>query len=237
MAEMFYRPASDKSSCLTVLLTTKIDETTKYSGGTGKTVLLSCFRTACRGLAPERNVQATDITNGSAKNPPTVSQLKEEGHRVFFCDDLTIDTVVGHPTKMADVKCFFFGTNPYEGCRTFVTSNLGLVASVTKDGEAKNVQVAAKAFARRRCQPEDYQPVTRRFDVYTIEKTTDEVDIAWLDAFKDNYFLRLAFASSLRRLFEDRELIFTLQQDDEDHPAGEIEELDFELYEKAETFD
>ncbi|KAI1289397.1 hypothetical protein HDE_08666 [Halotydeus destructor] len=162
MAEMCYRPASDKSSCLTVLLTTKIDETTAYSGETGKTVLLSCFRTA---------------------------------------------------------------------------SNLGLVASVTKDGEAKNVQVSAKAFAGQRCQPEDYQPVTRQFDVYTIEETTDEVDIAWVDAFKDNYFLRLAFARFLRQLSEDRELIFNLQQDDEDNPAGEVEEIDFELYEKAKTFD
>ncbi|KAI1307704.1 hypothetical protein HDE_00645 [Halotydeus destructor] len=79
MAEMCYRPVSDKSTCFTVLLTLKIKGTTTYSNN-------SAFRfpNSMSWNGSGKEYQATDITNGSADSRATVFQLKQEGYCLFL---------------------------------------------------------------------------------------------------------------------------------------------------------
>ncbi|KAI1307034.1 hypothetical protein HDE_00848 [Halotydeus destructor] len=230
-AAISYTPKQTQFSTRAILITTKTNSETCPTGGTGKTVLLDCFRCACRGAIPKQNLLAQDVM-AMGRTPSVVSKYQAKGFNVFPFDDLAVGLILGKSTATTETKRFFDGQFPFNGCRIVATSNVRLLADGIIGSTEKNVETARVAMKGRTIEESDVQPIMRRFQVFNIERTSDVRDIQWVEAFQQYYFLRLAFASFLRRLYERKPV---LTQHLNARP-GDDRVLQLDLFQKAETF-
>ncbi|KAI1284264.1 hypothetical protein HDE_12465 [Halotydeus destructor] len=141
------------------------------------------------------------------KNKPYLEGVTiEENRFLLVMDDLSIEMLLGKPSKITTEKQFLRSDPPFEGLRTIISTNMPLIPLGDEDSDEesnareldRNASKASRAHAEY-----DLAPFLERFQIYGMRFVSSTQLVEYQNWIRSDMALRIVFGNTLHRIYCD----------------------------------